>query len=129
MKAQRGDQMNRLLVLVAEDNCLIARAAQLSLREFRVIVDVAKNGEEAVAATRLRRYSLVLMDVEMPVMDGVAATVQIRIDEQKTGERIPIVGVTSIEDPLSIISCGMDDCVTKPADYPALLRRWLPLLD
>lgn len=119
--------MNRLLVLVAEDNCLIARAAQLSLREFKIIVDVAKNGEEAVAATRVRNYALVLMDVEMPVMDGVSATQQIRLDEQKSGNRIPIIGVTSIDNPRSIISCGMDDCVPKPADYPALLRAWLRL--
>ncbi|MBS2004022.1 MAG: response regulator [Cyanobacteria bacterium SZAS LIN-5] len=119
--------MNKPFVLVAEDNRVIARAAQLSLRNFDLLVDVASNGAEAVAATRLRNYSLVLMDVEMPVMDGITATIRIRVDEEKTGKRVPIVGVTSIENPLSLISCGMDDCVIKPADYPGLVRTWLDL--
>ncbi len=117
--------MIKPFVLVAEDNRVIARAAQLSLRDLDVFVDVASNGAEAVAATRLRKYALVLMDVEMPIMDGVTATIRIRIDEAKTGAHVPIVGVTSIEDPHSIIACGMDDCVAKPADYPDLVRTWL----
>lgn len=117
--------MIKPFVLVAEDNRVIARAAQLSLRDFDVYVDVARNGAEAVAATRLRKYALVLMDVEMPVMDGVTATIRIRNDEEKTGAHVPIVGVTSIQNPRSIIACGMDDCVAKPADYPDLVRIWL----
>ncbi|MBS1955468.1 MAG: response regulator [Cyanobacteria bacterium SZAS-4] len=117
--------MIKPLVLVAEDNCLIARAAQLSLRRFDVLVDVVSNGAEAVAAIRARSYALILMDVEMPIMDGVTATRVIRLDELKSGTHIPIIGVTSIENPRSIIACGMDDCVAKPADYEALINTWL----
>jgi len=117
--------MIKPLVLVAEDNCLIARAAQLSLKRFDVLVDIVCNGLEAIAANRSHSYSLILMDVEMPLMDGVAATKAIRLDELQSGAHITIIGVTSIENPQSVISCGMDDCVSKPADYEALLRTWL----
>ncbi len=122
-----GEVMNCIkpFVLVVDDNNLIARAAQLSLSNLDVLVDIAHNGAEAVAATRLRRYSLVLMDVEMPVMDGIHATMSIRHDEQKTGRHVPIVGVTSSERPLSCMAFGMDACVSKPADYPVLVETWL----
>jgi two-component system, sensor histidine kinase and response regulator len=112
-------------VLVVEDNNFIARAAQISLSKCGVLVDVAHNGAEAVAATRLRRYALVLMDVEMPVMDGITATKKIRQDEADNGAHVPIIGVTSIDCPLSFKACGMDDWVAKPADYSALLCTWL----
>ena len=119
--------MNSLkpFVLLVEDNNLIARAAQLSLRKFDILVDIAHNGKEAVAATRLRRYSLVLMDVEMPIMDGIDATESIRSDEQNTGHHVPIVGVTAMERPLSCLAHGMDACVTKPANYAALVAEFL----
>jgi two-component system, sensor histidine kinase and response regulator len=112
-------------VLVVEDNNFIARAAQLSLSKFGVLVDVAHNGAEAVAATRLRHYALVLMDVDMPVMDGITATKKIRQNEADSGAHVPIIGVTSVDRPLSFIAYGMDDWVEKPADYSALLCTWL----
>lgn len=119
--------MNSLkpFVLLVEDNNLIAQAAALSLRKFDVLVDIAHNGKEAVDATRLRRYSLVLMDIEMPVMDGINATESIRSDEQNTGRHVPIVGVTATERPLQCLAHGMDACVTKPADYAALVAKFL----
>ena len=95
-------------------------------------VRVAKNGEEAVRAVAGEPFDLVLMDVRMPVMDGVEATRRIREMERDTGRRTPIVGQTAYAikgDRERFLEAGMDDCLAKPLFLEALapvLARFAP---
>jgi two-component system sensor histidine kinase/response regulator len=92
-------------------------------------IEVAENGAEAVAKVKNRRYDLIFMDVQMPVMDGFQATQEIRrLGEDSSS--IPIVAVTANafqREREKCFSSGMDDYLTKPVDKDRLkeaLRRW-----
>lgn len=97
-------------------------------------VDVAVDGVEAVEAARLTRYRAILMDCQMPKLDGYDATRQIR-SLQTDARRTPIVAVTASamkSDPPRCLAAGMDDYLTKPLSLEALaamLDRWAPDLD
>ena len=87
--------------------------------------DVRGNGGEALAALAERDYALVLMDIQMPVMDGFEATRAVRTMEEATGEHIPIVAVTANAqgvDRENSLAAGMDDYLTKPLQKDELLR-------
>ena len=78
---------------------------------------IANNGSEAVEALRREKFDLVLMDVQMPVMNGFEATVAIRNEEEKTGAHIPIIALTAhamVGDRERCLSSGMDGYLTKP---------------
>jgi CheY-like chemotaxis protein len=113
-------------VLVVEDNAIIRQIALLNLRRLGIHADTANNGEEAVQKFKLNDYDLILMDVAMPIMNGIDATEIIRDLEQAKGKRIPIIGVTASETRERCLSAGMDDYIIKPPDYQRILRKWLP---
>ena len=80
-------------------------------------VAVAGNGEEALEALDKQEFDLVLMDVQMPEMDGLQATVAIRKSEMKSGRHIPIIAMTAhamAGDKERCLEAGMDDYITKP---------------
>ena len=116
-------------VLLVEDNPLNQEVAVGLLAEFGVEVDVAGDGREALARAALRRYDLVLMDVQMPGMDGLEATRLLRADPTHAG--LPIVAMTAhalVQDRQRSLDAGMDDHLTKPIDPQALcaaLLRWI----
>jgi CheY-like chemotaxis protein/HPt (histidine-containing phosphotransfer) domain-containing protein len=118
-------------VLIAEDNPANQLIISSFLARLGLNTDVVANGLEAVQAVRGNPYDLVLMDVGMPKMDGVAATQAIRALEGPPG-RIPIVAVTAHVmrgERESLLQQGMDDYLSKPIDRAALvdcLARWLP---
>jgi two-component system sensor histidine kinase/response regulator len=95
-------------------------------------VDVAANGADALVAIAAIDYAAVLMDCHMPVMDGFAATKEIR-DRQQNGNRMPIIAMTAAamsEDRDLCLAAGMDDYVSKPVSLTALdeaLSRWVPV--
>jgi signal transduction histidine kinase/CheY-like chemotaxis protein len=104
-------------VLLAEDNPVNCAVAVAMLEKIGCRVDVANNGLEAVAALKTRRYDVLLMDCQMPEMDGFAATRQIRRMEQTSGRRLPIIALTAHamkEDREHCLATGMDDYLTKP---------------
>jgi CheY-like chemotaxis protein len=115
---------------VAEDNAVNAKIMQLCLKKLGVDSTVVDDGRQAVNAVATGTYDLVLMDVQMPHMDGLEATAEIR----KLGcERatIPIIGVTAHateEDRRACLDAGMNDFLTKPVGLPCLqtaLLKWL----
>jgi two-component system sensor histidine kinase/response regulator len=115
-------------VLLVEDNPVNQRVAQLFLERAGCDVLLAADGSEAIAALDQSRADLVLMDVQMPVMDGLTATKRIRA----SGSRIPIVGLTANAMREQVEECraaGMDDVLAKPIDrerLDAMLERYAP---
>ncbi len=110
-------------ILVAEDNPVNQRVAQRLLERFGCAVSVVKSGSEALAAWDSSPYEAILMDVQMPGMDGWEATRQIRRREAP-GTRVPIIALTAhamAGDRETCLQAGMDDYVTKPIDPDALL--------
>jgi two-component system sensor histidine kinase/response regulator len=119
-------------VLLAEDNRVSQRVALSLLQKMGVMADAVANGVEALAALELTPYDLVLMDVEMPEMDGFQATAAVRERERAGDRRIPIIAMTAhalLEDRQRCLAAGMDDYVSKPIDKRLLeeaLLRWTP---
>jgi CheY-like chemotaxis protein len=124
-------------VLLVEDNPVNQELAQNVLEVFGCQVDVAANGHEAVAAFSHGSYDLVLMDCQMPEMDGFEATAEIRRREahQDNSDRLPIVALTAHAlqgDHEHCLAAGMDDYLSKPFTQDQLmvvLERWLPKKD
>ena len=117
-----------LRVLVAEDSRVNRHHATGLLTPKGHHVVAVETGQQAVAAARDGRFDVILMDVEMPGMDGLQAAVEIRQAEGATGRRVPIVAVTSRDMPSDLEACraaGMDALLVKPLDASALL----PLID
>ncbi len=128
-------QMHRLhgKVLLAEDNETNVLVAQAWLTQMGVDVIVAANGQIALEALATDSFDMVLMDCQMPIMDGFAATRAIREIESAQGQRrIPILAMTAnamAGDRERCEASGMDDYLAKPYSGPALhekLSRWLP---
>jgi PAS domain S-box-containing protein len=117
-------------VLVAEDNEVNQQVALLTLRRHGFTVDLARDGLEAVTAVEAASYDLILMDCQMPHMDGFAATGEIR-RHQTCAAGTPIIAMTAsstTDDRARCLAAGMDDFVAKPVrarDLDIVLRRWL----
>ncbi|MCP4004641.1 MAG: response regulator, partial [bacterium] len=114
-----------LRVLVAEDNAINLRLVTRVLEGHGHTVVPAGNGSDAVTACSRERFDLVLMDVQMPEMDGLEATAAIRELERSTGEHLPIVALTAHAmkgDRERCLEAGMDDYTTKPLQIDELLR-------
>ncbi len=118
-------------LLVADDNLVNRRLALAQLAQIGILADTVVNGREALAAMERVSYALILMDGQMPEMDGYLATAEIRRREGKDRHTI-IIAMTA--DALSgdrqrCLDAGMDDYLAKPvksADLRAVLARWLP---
>jgi CheY-like chemotaxis protein len=115
-------------VLLVEDNPVNREVALNMLQVLRCDVEIAVNGQEAVNKIRLGNFDLVLMDCEMPVMDGYAATTAIREWEAQTGRGayVPILALTAhalAEDRRRCLEVGMDDYLTKPFSMDTLRER------
>lgn len=111
-----------LRVLAAEDNAINRSVLEGFLMSQGWSVDFAENGEEAVEAAQVKAYDVILMDMRMPVMDGLAATRAIR-DLATTASMTPIVALTANarpEDEAQCLAAGMDGYVSKPIDAKRL---------
>jgi CheY-like chemotaxis protein len=111
------ENKHRSRVLLAEDNAVNQTLALRLLEKHGYSVIVASNGAEAVAAFENDRFDVVLMDIQMPEMDGFEATAAIRAKEKLTGGHVPIVAMTAHAlkgDQERCISAGMDAYVSKP---------------
>lgn len=114
-----------LRILIVDDCAVIRQAAFLAISDFHCKTDFACNGQEAVNLIKQNHYDLVLMDVEMPVLDGLQATRLIRQLEGDAG-LIPVIAVTTGAPASTCMRAGMNDYFLKPANYKAILSQWLP---
>ncbi|MDB5919179.1 MAG: hybrid sensor histidine kinase/response regulator [Massilia sp.] len=122
-------------VLLAEDNPVNVEVATAMLDSLGLDVRCARNGEEALQAVREGQYDIVLMDCQMPVMDGFAATSGIRRFERDNGRarKVPVIAITANAlqgDRESCLAAGMDDYLSKPftqQQLGAVIGRWIAL--
>ena len=117
-----------LMVLLVEDHPINQLLATTLLKKWGHQVVLAENGQQAIDLFPTRKWDIVLMDIQMPVMGGIAAAQRIRSSEPPD-QRVPIIAVTAngmVSDIEASLSAGMDDHITKPIDAKALretLRR------
>lgn len=125
--------VTRPRILMAEDNSMNQKVGMCLLQKLGYQADVVANGLEAIEATTRVQYALVLMDCQMPEMDGWKATAMIRAREQEQGTgRLPIIALTAnamAGDRDQCLNAGMDDYLAKPVrleQLRALLAKWNP---
>lgn len=133
-----AEQQPRPRILVAEDNLVNQKLAVRMLERLGYQPDIVGNGEEALAALERAQYAAIVMDCQMPVMDGYEATRRIREQEQRSEKpaqrpHIPIIALTANAmqgDRERCKAAGMDDYLSKPVkteDLGRILARWAPL--
>jgi signal transduction histidine kinase/ActR/RegA family two-component response regulator len=113
-------------ILLAEDDATIRKLIQLALKEQPVTIETASNGGQALELWSQKHYGLIIMDVQMPVMDGIEVTKAIRERELEQGGRIPILALTAHAyktDREWCLAAGMDDYLAKPIDLDLLNQK------
>jgi CheY-like chemotaxis protein len=123
-KTNDEEHGRRLRILVAEDNKVNQHLVLVLLERAGHEVYVVENGHRAIAAWESQKFDAILMDVQMPQMDGLAATSLIRRSELKTGQHIPIIALTAHAmkgDRERCKEAGCDDYLSKPLDRKELL--------
>jgi two-component system sensor histidine kinase/response regulator len=141
LRGQGGQKARAHRVLVAEDNPVNQKVAQRMLENLGYLVDVVGDGREALEAIASTTYGAVLMDVQMPGMDGYRATRQIRLREDQMGRRNMMMGLRKQRTPIiamtanamqgdreRAIEAGMDDYISKPVSRKELgtaLGKWV----
>ena len=120
-----AQQNNGVSVLLVDDNAVNQQVAAAILQKQGFMVDIANDGAQALMLFRSKRYSVVLMDCQMPIMDGFESTINMRLYETEEGyPRTPIVALTanaSDEDRQACFEAGMDDFLVKPMRIKAVI--------
>lgn len=126
----QGGQSGKANLLLAEDNIINQQVARGMLKQLGLDVDIVENGKQALEQLEQKHYDLVLMDIQMPVMDGYEATARIRQDPRF--KDLPVLAMTAnamVGDRERCLAAGMNDHIAKPISPQLLkkvLRRWLP---
>jgi PAS domain S-box-containing protein len=119
-------------VLLVEDNEINQLVATEMLRNLGLFVSIAKNGEEALIMVEKGDYELVLMDIQMPGMDGYQTTARIRSDQRFVFEKLPIIAMTAhalAGEREKALQAGMNDYISKPVDAITLTKTLLGWFD
>jgi CheY-like chemotaxis protein len=117
-----------LRILMAEDNAINQRVGKLILQRAGFEIDLVSDGSEAVEAHRANPYDLILMDCQMPTMDGFEASRHIRHLGQKQPVIVAVTANALVGERERCLSAGMDDYLSKPfqaEQLVAVVRRWL----
>lgn len=119
------------LILIAEDDAVLQMVIVKQLSKLGYIGHVVDDGQEAVLMAKKIPYCMILMDIQMPKMDGIHATIEIR--KQENGKRrTPIVALTATTDQATCLSAGMDDFLSKPItieQLKAAIDKWVGSCD
>jgi len=124
-----ADNTKSFAILLAEDNIVNQRLAVKILEKYHHVVTVVGNGQEALDAIKEKRYDVILMDVQMPIMGGFEATAKIREYERSLGtQRTPIIALTAhamLGDREKCIQAQMDEYLSKPLKQNHLIQTIL----
>lgn len=118
-------------ILLVEDNLINQKIVILSIQKLVKNIDIANNGKEALDKFGSSRYDVILMDIQMPVMDGIIATKKIREIESTTSRRTPIIAITAnalAGDKENCLAAGMNDYISKPFQPETLISKIKGLL-
>jgi CheY-like chemotaxis protein/signal transduction histidine kinase len=118
-------------ILLVEDNLINQKIVILSIQKLVKNVDIANNGKEALDKFGTSKYDIILMDIQMPVMDGILATKKIREIEASTNQHTPIIAITAnalAGDKENCLAAGMNDYISKPFQPEILVQKMKNLL-
>ncbi len=118
-------------ILLVEDNLINQKIVILSLKGMVKNIDLASNGKEALARFGTSKYDIILMDIQMPVMDGIVATKKIREIESSSNIQTPIIAITANAlsgDRENCLAVGMNDYISKPFQVDILIQKMMALL-
>ena len=122
----RAKSLNEADIIVCDDNPINQKVMSLSLDKHVRSIALASNGQECVDLVSNGRYDVILMDIQMPVLDGYQATIQIRDAEKSSDVYVPIIAVTANTmsgDRQHCLEIGMDDYISKPFQIEDVLRK------
>jgi CheY-like chemotaxis protein len=131
IRIEREKSLQESTLLLVEDNAINQKIVLLSLDKVVKKIDVANNGKEALDMIGLKKYDAILMDIQMPVMDGITATKKIREIEVTSDVRIPIIAITANAlsgDRDNCLAAGADEYLSKPFQVEDLVDRISALL-
>lgn len=118
--------------MLVEDNQINQKIVILSLKNIVKTIDIANNGKEALDMFGSTKYDLILMDIQMPVMDGITATRKIReLESSISSNSIPIIALTAnalAGDRETCLAAGMNDYISKPFQIEMLVQKMRDLL-
>lgn len=129
--AKKRISLKNAKILLVEDNEINQKIVLLSLNKQVKHIDVAGNGKEALEMFGLKKYDLILMDIMMPVMDGIVATKKIREIESTGNSHVPIIAITAnalAGDRENCLAAGVDDYIAKPFQADVLIKMMKNLL-
>jgi len=124
-RGEKKKTINELNVLLVEDNVINQKITFLTLKPLVKNIDTASNGKEALDKIARADYDLILMDIQMPVMDGLMAAEKIRALEKSTYNHTPIIAITAnamLGDKEKCLSAGIDEYISKPFQPAALIE-------
>ncbi len=117
----------QLSLLLAEDDLISRRLIRILIEKLGHKVNVVENGKKAFDAFKKDHYDIILMDIQMPIMDGLECTRKIRVyEKEKRQSKVTIIAVTAhamIGDKEKCLNAGMDDYITKPIEEKVLLNK------
>jgi CheY-like chemotaxis protein/signal transduction histidine kinase len=130
-KNQPSVHLDNASVLLVEDNLINQKIVILSLKKLVRNIEIASNGKEALDKFGTSKYDIILMDIQMPIMNGIVATKKIREIEASTNSHTPIIAITAnalLGDKEECIEAGMDDYISKPFQIEVLIQKMKSLL-
>lgn len=131
LKTHNAVPLENASVLLVEDNLINQKIVILSLKKMVKNIEVANNGKEALDKFGTSKYDIILMDIQMPIMNGIVSTKKIREIEASTTSHTPIIAITAnalLGDREECIEAGMDDYISKPFQIEVLIQKMKNLL-
>lgn len=128
---QTNIDLSNANVLLVEDNLINQKIVILSLKKIVKNIEVANNGKEALDKFGTSKYDIILMDIQMPIMNGYVTTKKIREIESSTSSHTPIIAITAnalLGDREECLAAGMDDYISKPFQIEVLIQKMRNLL-
>ncbi|PLX18103.1 MAG: hypothetical protein C0597_06535 [Marinilabiliales bacterium] len=126
IKSEGKVDLQDATVLLVEDNLINQKIVLLSLKKAVKTVDIANNGKEALDKFGSAKYDVILMDIQMPIMNGIVTTKKIRSIEKSTNTHTPIIAITAnalLGDKEECLAAGMDDYISKPFQIETLIKK------